>query len=144
MNAAERAICTFKNHFVAGISSVHPKFPLYLWDELLPQEFVKLDLLRTSRPCPKISAYSHLHGMYNFDATPLAPPGVRTLLCSDPDHRVSYVVHGDEAYYLGPSLEHYCCYKQFVPSTGGTRICATAHFFQQMSQDQRYRQLLKY
>jgi hypothetical protein len=36
-NAAERAIRTFKEHFVAGLSSVDPTFPLHLWDRLLPQ-----------------------------------------------------------------------------------------------------------
>jgi hypothetical protein len=35
-NAAERAIRTFKEHFVAGISSLDPTFPLHLWDRLLP------------------------------------------------------------------------------------------------------------
>jgi hypothetical protein len=36
-NAAERAIRSFKEHFVAGLSSVDPTFPLHLWDILLPQ-----------------------------------------------------------------------------------------------------------
>jgi hypothetical protein len=36
-NAAERAIRTFKEHFVAGLSSVDPTFPLHLWDILLTQ-----------------------------------------------------------------------------------------------------------
>jgi hypothetical protein len=31
-NAAERAIRTFKEYFVAGLSSVDPAFPLHLWD----------------------------------------------------------------------------------------------------------------
>jgi hypothetical protein len=35
-NAAERAIRTFKEHFVAGLSSVDPTFPLHLWDRILP------------------------------------------------------------------------------------------------------------
>jgi hypothetical protein len=35
-NAAERVIRTFKEHFVAGLSSVEPSFPLHLWDRLLP------------------------------------------------------------------------------------------------------------
>jgi hypothetical protein len=35
-NAAECAIRTFKEHFVAGLSSVDPTFPLHLWDILLP------------------------------------------------------------------------------------------------------------
>jgi hypothetical protein len=36
-NAAERAIRTFKEHFVAVLSSVDPSFPMHLWDRLLPQ-----------------------------------------------------------------------------------------------------------
>ena len=36
-NAAERAIRTFKNHFIAGLCSVEPAFPMHLWDKLLPQ-----------------------------------------------------------------------------------------------------------
>jgi hypothetical protein len=36
-NASERAIRAFKEHFVAGLSSVDPTFPLHLWDILLPQ-----------------------------------------------------------------------------------------------------------
>jgi hypothetical protein len=35
-NAAERAIHTFKEHFVAGLSSVDPDLPLHFWDRLLP------------------------------------------------------------------------------------------------------------
>jgi hypothetical protein len=35
-NAAERAIRTFKEHFVAGLASVDPTFPLHLWDRILP------------------------------------------------------------------------------------------------------------
>ena len=102
---------------------------MYLWDEFLPQAFITLNLLRTSRTCPKVSAYAHIHGTFDFDRTPLAPPGVRALIYNNPDHRVSYGVHGDEAFYLGLSLEHYPCYRFFVPSTGGTRVCATAQFF---------------
>ena len=113
VNAAEREIRTFKNNFVTGLSSVHPKLPMYLWDELLSQSFITLNLLQTSRTCPKIFSYAHLHNTYNFDTIPLAPPDVRELLYKDPNHRVSYGVHGDEAFYLGPALEHYCCYKLF-------------------------------
>ena len=31
-NAAERAIQTWKNHFIAGISSTDPTFPMSEWD----------------------------------------------------------------------------------------------------------------
>ena len=78
---------------------------MYLWYELLPQAFIKWNLLQTSRACPKISVYAHIYGTYIFDTTPLAPPGVRELLYNDTDHHVSYGAHGNEAYYLGPALE---------------------------------------
>jgi hypothetical protein len=35
-NAAERAIRTFKNHFIAGLCSTNPNFPLNMWDKLIP------------------------------------------------------------------------------------------------------------
>ena len=47
-NAAEGAICTFKNHFIAGLCSVDKDFPLHLWDHLLPQALLTLNLLRSS------------------------------------------------------------------------------------------------
>jgi hypothetical protein len=51
-NAAECVIQVFKEHFVAGLSSVDPTFPLHLWDRLLPQAEITLNLLRTSRLHP--------------------------------------------------------------------------------------------
>jgi len=36
-NSAERAICMFKNHFIAGLCSTDKDFPIHLWDCILPQ-----------------------------------------------------------------------------------------------------------
>jgi hypothetical protein len=58
-NAAERAIMNFKEHFVAGLSSVDPSFPMHLWYRLLPQAEITLNLLRTSRLHPQLSAAAH-------------------------------------------------------------------------------------
>jgi hypothetical protein len=58
-NAAERAIRTFKKHFVAVLSSVDPSFPMHLWERLLPQAEITLNLLRTSRLHPQLSAAAH-------------------------------------------------------------------------------------
>jgi hypothetical protein len=44
-NAAERAIQTFKEHFMALLSSVDPNFPLHVWDRILPQAEITLNLL---------------------------------------------------------------------------------------------------
>ena len=45
-NAAEHAIQKFKNHFLAGLSSTNPNFPINQWDRLLPQAVITLNLLR--------------------------------------------------------------------------------------------------
>ena len=34
-NAAERAIRTWKNHFISILCGLNPRFPLQLWDRLL-------------------------------------------------------------------------------------------------------------
>ena len=57
-NAAERAIRTFKNHFIAGLCSTDANFPLKLWDHLLPQALITLNLLRGSRINPQLSAWA--------------------------------------------------------------------------------------
>jgi hypothetical protein len=44
-NAAERAIRTFKNHFIEGLSSTDHIFSLNLWDKLLPQALISLNLM---------------------------------------------------------------------------------------------------
>ncbi len=44
-NLAERAIQTFKNHFKAVIAGVDDSFPMHLWDRLLPQTVLMLNLL---------------------------------------------------------------------------------------------------
>jgi hypothetical protein len=74
-NAAESAIRTFKEHFLAGISSVDPAFPLHLWDRLLPQAEITLNILRTSRLYPQLSAAAHFHGFMDYNKTVFAPPG---------------------------------------------------------------------
>jgi hypothetical protein len=73
-NSAERAIRTFKNHFIAGLSSTNPLFPLHLWCRLLPQALLTLNLLRGSRINPNLSAWAQVHGQYDFNRTPIAPP----------------------------------------------------------------------
>jgi hypothetical protein len=74
-NAAERAIRTFKEHFVAGLSSVDPTVLLHLWDRLLQQADITLNLLRTSRLHPQLSTAAHSHGLVDYNKTDFALPG---------------------------------------------------------------------
>jgi len=83
-NAAKRAIRTFKNHFIAGLCSMDKNFPLHLWDRLLPQAELTLNLLRGSRINPRLSAWAQLHGPFDFNCTPIAPPGIRVIIHEKP------------------------------------------------------------
>ena len=127
-NAAERAIQTFKNHFISGLSSVNPQFPLQHWDKLLPQAELTLNLLRPSRINPKISAYNLVHGLFDYSAHPLAPPGIRVLVHDLPGNRKSWAPHASEGYYLGPALDHYRCYRVLNPKTNAVRISETVRW----------------
>ena len=124
-NAAERAIRTFKNHFISGLCSTDPNFPLHLWDLLLPQAQLTLNLLRGSRINPNLSAQAQVFGQFSYNATPLAPPGSHILIHDKPAHRQSWAPHALDAWYLGPALLHYRCHRAWVWSTRHERISDT-------------------
>jgi hypothetical protein len=128
-NAAERAIRTWKNHFVAGLCSTDTRFPMHLWDRLLEQASITLNLLRPSRRNPKISAYNMLEGTFDYNKTPLAPPGTKVIIHEKPQQRKTWDPHGTEGWYLGPAMEHYRCHWVFTNKTKAERITDTVKNF---------------
>ena len=74
-NLAERAIQTFKSHFISILAAVEPNFPMNLWDRLVPQAVVTLNLLWQSCKNPAISAYQHVNGVFHYNKMPLGPLG---------------------------------------------------------------------
>ena len=60
---AERAIQTFKNHFIAVRSGTDPVFPERAWHHILEHVVVTLNMLRPSKLNPKISAYATTWGI---------------------------------------------------------------------------------
>ena len=127
-NLAERAIQTFKHHFKAGLATCDPSFPLSEWDRLVPQAVITLNLLRSSRLHPNISAYTHLFGEFDFRATPLAPPGNKLVAHVKPSVRNSWDLNGVVGYYTGPAMQHYRCVTCYFPKTRSERICDTVRF----------------
>ena len=113
-NSAKRAIRTWKNHFIAGLCTVDPNFPLTLWDSLIQQATLSLNLLQALRLNPNLSAYAQIFGNFDFNQTPIAPPGLRTIAHEKSNHQSSWAPHGKPGWYLGPALEHYWCYTIFV------------------------------
>ena len=128
-NSAERAIRTFKNHFIAGLSGTDPDFPLHLWDRLLPQALITLNLLRASRINPRLSAHAQLHGAFDFNRTPLAPAGTRVMIHEKSSVRGTWAPHAVDGWYLGPAEHHYRCYRVYVKETSAERIADTVVWF---------------
>lgn len=129
INAAERAIRTWKNHFISGLCTVDPKFPLTQWPELIPQGVITLNIVRPCRVNPSLSAYHYVWGAYDFNKTPLAPPGTKIVAHNKLDRRGSWAPHGEEGWYVGPAMDHYRCWRCYIPSTNGYRVSDTVRFF---------------
>ena len=110
-NAAEQAIRTFKKNFLAGLATCDKNFPLQEWDRLIAQATITLNLLRASRVNPNLSAHTYVFGNFNFNKTPMAPPGTKVIIHNKSPVRGSWDFDGTEGWYIGPSLEHYRCVK---------------------------------
>ena len=128
-NAAERAIQTFKAHFITILTGIDPKFPIAQWDRLIPQAYMTLNLLRSARLNPNLSAHAFIHGEFNYNKTPLAPPGTKVVAHVKDSQRKTWSPHGEEMWYIGPALDHYRCITCYFPKTHSERIVDTATFF---------------
>lgn len=127
-NPAEKAVQTWKNHFIAGLASLPPAFPIALWCHLVEQANITLNLLRPCRQNPALSAQAAMNGCFVFDATPMAPPGTKALAHVKPKTRVSWGYHAENAWYVGPAMEHYRCYKVVSAMTKRGKISDTVTF----------------
>jgi hypothetical protein len=134
VNAAERAIQTFKDAFLVALATTDCNFPLQLWDKLAPQVQDTLNLIRESQINPTISAYEVPNRPYNWDWYPLAPPGCKAVIYKAPAVRGSWASRGTDAWYLGPSADHYWCNLYYVPETRAYRISGSAKLFPQHCQ----------
>jgi hypothetical protein len=90
VNAAEQAIATFKEHFIAALTTVDMHCLLQLWDKFLPQVEPTLNMLRFSQRNPNKSANQEVYGSFDFNKTPLAPLGTKSLIYNDPASRASW------------------------------------------------------
>ena len=127
-NAAERAIRTFKAHFIAILAGIAPDFPRNLWDLLLPQTEMTLNLLRQSNSNPKISAWEAFNGVFSYNHTPLGPLGCRVLIHKKTGNRNSWDYRGAEGWGYGVAEYHYRCQKVISKATKATQVSDTVEF----------------
>ena len=124
-NNAERAIHTFKNHFIAGLSITLTNFHLNLSDKLLPQALLTLNILHSTRINPQLSVYAHIHRNVDYTRTPLAPPGINCLAQMKASLCRAWDQHTKDGFYVGLDMSHYQCHNIWKPSTSSTHTCDT-------------------
>ncbi len=109
VNAAERAIQTFKDHFVSVLATTDSNFPLQLWDRLAPQAKNTLNMLCLSCINPNMLVYEAVHCPYDWNQFPLMPPGCKAVIYKSPEACTLWGSWGTNAWYVGSSLDHYQC-----------------------------------
>jgi hypothetical protein len=127
-NLAERAIQTFKCHFKAVLAGVDDSFPMRLWDQLLPQTVLTLNLLRQANAAPTVSAYQYVRGSFDYNKMPLAPMGCAVQIYESRERRGTWAEHTTDEWYLETSHKHYRCHKVHVKRTNSERISDTVFF----------------
>ena len=77
---------------------------------------------------PKVLAYAHHYGAYDFNTHPLAPLGMAVEYHVKPATRASFGMRAVSGWYIGSSLEHYRCHRCWITETKGIRTQNTVFF----------------
>ena len=128
-NAVERAIRTWKNHFLAGLSSVDDGFTMHLWYRLLYQADRTLNLLQPARINPTLSAYNMIWGKFYFNRTPMGPLECKIIVHENPGKREAWAFHRVPGFYIGPFMNGYHTYKVYIPNTRAEQSVNTVEYF---------------
>ena len=99
------------------------------WDRLVEQADITLNLLQPSRLKPKLSTNSQLNGTFDYNKTPMPPPGPRTLVHDKPLNRGTWAPHGQEGWYVSPAMLHFRCLTSYIPNTASERVSNTTELF---------------
>ena len=129
LNHAERAIQTFKSKLISFREGADPNFPKNCWDLFIPQTILALNLMRPSRTNPLISAYTQVHGEFDYNRTPIAPTGCKVIVHDRRGERGSWSNHGSHGYYIERAPHHYRNYTCYMRDTKQNRISNTVEFF---------------
>ncbi len=117
VDAAEHAIATFKEHFIAALATMDTHCPLQLWDEFLPQVELTFNMLCFSQQYPNKSANQEVYSSFDFTKTPLALLGTKALIYDNPASRAYGAPRVTNGFYVGPASNHYRCLRFYIPST---------------------------
>ena len=124
-NLTEIGFNIFKNHFLSTLSGVDNSFPIYLWNKLLPQAELTLNLIKKSNATPNVSADAHLFGNFDYNIMLLSPMRCAVQIHKDADKRGLWSPGTLDGWYLGTSPYHHRSHIMHVKGTKADRISGT-------------------
>ena len=86
-------------------------------------------MLRPSKQNTKISAHAMMEKLFDFNKTYLAPLDIKAIVHGTPSRRRTSVQHGVQSWYIVLVVEHYLCYKVYIPNTRSELIADTVELF---------------
>ena len=103
----EVAIHNFKANFLSILAGVADDFTPSLWDRLLPQTKIMINLIQQSNATPNVLVYAHLRGPFDYNKMPLALMGCEARVHEKTNKRGTWACHLVNGWYLFTSPEHY-------------------------------------
>ncbi len=127
-NAAAVAIRNFKAHFLSVLAGVANNFPPSLWDWLLPQTKITINLIQQSNATPNVLAYAHLSGPFNYNKMPLTPMGCEAQVHEKTNKRGTWAYHSVDRWYLFTSSKHYRTHNCHIKHAKSKQLSDTVQF----------------
>ena len=101
----------------------------FLWDQLLEQAELTLNLMRKSKADPIKLSQEYLHGStFNYDTTPIGPLGIPVIIHNKPIRRKSWDYIRRNSFSAGVSLNHYYCQQAIDAKMKAVLITDTIEF----------------
>ena len=103
--------------------------PIQLWDRLLYQVHIMLNMIWPSRCNSNISAHTIMEGKFDFNKKPLALIVTKFIVHEIPNRRSTLGQNRVHGWYIGPEVEHYKCYNVYISNTREERTTDTVELF---------------
>lgn len=121
-NVTEVSIKSFKVHFISIMTGLPVSFPMHLWDKLLPQAKLMLNIIRPLHAMPKISSHKYSFRLFDFNRTPLTPIGSKVQCHKKADKRGTWEGHSVGDWFMCLPQDHYRVFRCYIKATKARRI----------------------
>ena len=101
-----------------------------MWDNLLVQTELKINLLRQATLSPSISAWEYFNRDFYYTATPLGPISCKIIIHTTSNKRKQWDQRGRDGFSVGPALQHYRCIQEIDSKTRSLIFTDTAEYLQ--------------